>query len=159
MNDEVRALVMQNADAATIRRHCTSTGMKQLRQDGADRVLAGETTVALTANAVSHGDRRQATAKGLHGDTIAGFPVQTLTPRSARRTIPFVGRPIELATLRDELAAANVGLWRAVVVGARNGAYLLAFNSLGGHALAGGPGPPARGGGPPPPACWCMPAS
>ncbi len=45
IDDEVRALVMQNADAATIRRHCTSTGMKLLRQDGADRVLAGETTI------------------------------------------------------------------------------------------------------------------
>ena len=40
MDDEIRALVMQNADAATIRRACTSKGMKLLRQDGAERVLA-----------------------------------------------------------------------------------------------------------------------
>ncbi len=45
MDDEIRALVMQRADAASIRRHCTSKGMKLLRQDGADRVLAGETTI------------------------------------------------------------------------------------------------------------------
>jgi general secretion pathway protein E len=45
MNDEIRTLVMRNSDAATIRRHCTSNGMKLLRHDGADRVLAGETTV------------------------------------------------------------------------------------------------------------------
>ena len=45
MEDEVRSLVMQKADAATIRRACTSKGMKLLRQDGADRVMAGETTV------------------------------------------------------------------------------------------------------------------
>jgi len=45
MDDEIRALVMQNSDAATLRRHCTSMGMKLLRQDGADRILAGETTI------------------------------------------------------------------------------------------------------------------
>ena len=70
-------------------------------------VLAGETTVALTTNAVSYGDQRQATAKGFDGDTIAGFPVQTLTPRSARRTIPFVGRSSELAILRESLHRAT----------------------------------------------------
>jgi general secretion pathway protein E len=46
MEDDIRALVMQNADAATIRRSCQAQGMKLLRQDGAERVLAGETTVA-----------------------------------------------------------------------------------------------------------------
>lgn len=45
MDDDIRALVMRKADAAMIRRHCTSKGMKLLRQDGGDRVLAGETTI------------------------------------------------------------------------------------------------------------------
>ena len=45
MDDEIRALVMQNADAATLRRKCTASGMKLLRQDGAERVLRGETTI------------------------------------------------------------------------------------------------------------------
>ncbi len=45
MDDDIRALVMRKADAAMIRRHCTAGGMKLLRQDGADRVLAGETTI------------------------------------------------------------------------------------------------------------------
>jgi general secretion pathway protein E len=45
MDDEIRALVMQNSDAATLRRHCTSHGMKLLRQDGTERVLAGETSI------------------------------------------------------------------------------------------------------------------
>jgi general secretion pathway protein E len=45
MDDDVRTLVMQNADAATIRRTCTGKSMKLLRQDGAERVLAGETTI------------------------------------------------------------------------------------------------------------------
>jgi general secretion pathway protein E len=45
MDDDIRALVMQNSDAATLRRHCTSGGMKLLRQDGGDRVLGGETSI------------------------------------------------------------------------------------------------------------------
>jgi len=45
MDDDIRALVMKSADAATIGRSCTSKGMKLLRQDGTDRVLAGETTI------------------------------------------------------------------------------------------------------------------
>ena len=45
MDDEVRSLVMQKADAATIRRACTAQGMTLLRQNGAERILKGETTV------------------------------------------------------------------------------------------------------------------
>ncbi len=45
MDDEVRSLVMQKADAATIRRACTSRGMSLLRQNGAQRILQGETTI------------------------------------------------------------------------------------------------------------------
>jgi general secretion pathway protein E len=45
MDDEIRSLVMQNADAATLRRKCTSQGMTLLRQDGAARVLRGETSI------------------------------------------------------------------------------------------------------------------
>jgi general secretion pathway protein E len=45
MDDEVRSLVMQKADAATIRRACTARGMTLLRQNGADRILRGETTI------------------------------------------------------------------------------------------------------------------
>src|SRR5277367_100461 len=45
MDDEIRSLVMQNADAATLRRKCTSVGMTLLRQDGAARVLRGETSI------------------------------------------------------------------------------------------------------------------
>src|SRR5215469_6017978 len=45
VDDEIRALVMANSDGATLRRHCTSLGMKVLRQDGAERILAGETTI------------------------------------------------------------------------------------------------------------------
>jgi class 3 adenylate cyclase/tetratricopeptide (TPR) repeat protein len=74
---------------------------------GPGEVLAGQTTVALTANKVSYGDRRQAAAKGFEDGELAGFPVEGLTPRSARRTIPFVGRTSELAILRESLHRAT----------------------------------------------------
>jgi general secretion pathway protein E len=45
MDDEIRALVMQKADAAMLRRKCTDQGMTLLRQDGAARVLRGETSI------------------------------------------------------------------------------------------------------------------
>ena len=45
IEDDIRTLVMQNSDAATIRRACQAKGMRLLRQDGAERVLAGETTI------------------------------------------------------------------------------------------------------------------
>jgi class 3 adenylate cyclase/tetratricopeptide (TPR) repeat protein len=69
-------------------------------------VLAGETTRALTAASVSYGPRRDVPAKGFDGD-LAAQPVATVTPRSARRTIPFVGRVSELAILRESLARAT----------------------------------------------------
>jgi general secretion pathway protein E len=45
VDDEIRNLIMKNSDAATIRREATGKGMDTLRQDGADKVLAGMTTV------------------------------------------------------------------------------------------------------------------
>jgi general secretion pathway protein E len=45
VDDDVRASVMQKADAATIRRACTAKGMKLLREDGAQRILAGLTSI------------------------------------------------------------------------------------------------------------------
>jgi general secretion pathway protein E len=45
MDDGVRKLVMEKADGAMIRRACTGGGMKLLRHDGAERVLAGQTTI------------------------------------------------------------------------------------------------------------------
>ncbi|MBV8772501.1 MAG: type II secretion system ATPase GspE [Deltaproteobacteria bacterium] len=45
VDDDVRDLVMKKADASSIRRASTAKGMKVLRQDGADRVMAGQTTI------------------------------------------------------------------------------------------------------------------
>jgi general secretion pathway protein E len=45
VDDDVRTLIMKNADAAAIRRAATAAGMVTLREDGAAKVLAGETTI------------------------------------------------------------------------------------------------------------------
>ena len=65
-------------------------------------VLAGRTTHALTRSAVSFGEGRDVIAKGFDGG-LTGFPVEGLSVRSARRTIPFVGRSNELTILRESL--------------------------------------------------------
>ncbi len=70
------------------------------------QVVAGQTTHALTRTAVSYGRRRRLRARGYDG-TLDGFPVESLTPHSARRTIPFVGRASEQAVLGQSLGMAN----------------------------------------------------
>jgi class 3 adenylate cyclase/tetratricopeptide (TPR) repeat protein len=66
-------------------------------------VLAGETTRQLTIRSVSFGDERLVVAKGF-AQELRAFPVEGLSTRSARRTIPLVGRMVELSILRDSLA-------------------------------------------------------
>jgi general secretion pathway protein E len=44
IDDDVRNLVMRSADAATIRRAAQAKGMNSLREDGAEKMLAGTTT-------------------------------------------------------------------------------------------------------------------
>ena len=70
------------------------------------QILAGQTTRALTTEAVSYGHRRMVRAKGFDVE-LASYPVETLTARSARRTIAFVGRASEQAILRQSLALAT----------------------------------------------------
>jgi general secretion pathway protein E len=45
IDDEVRNLTMKAADSASIRRVAAAKGMNSLREDGAEKVLAGQTTV------------------------------------------------------------------------------------------------------------------
>ena len=70
-------------------------------------VVVGQTTFALTETAVSYGTPRRFEAKGFDGELDA-FPVEGLTTRSTRRTIPFVGRSSELTILRESLNRAAV---------------------------------------------------
>jgi class 3 adenylate cyclase/tetratricopeptide (TPR) repeat protein len=66
-------------------------------------VLVGATTHALTKSALSFGPRREVQAKGF-ANALPAYPVEALTTRSARRTIPFVGRGNELDILRGTVA-------------------------------------------------------
>jgi general secretion pathway protein E len=45
VDDDIRQLIMKNTDAATIKAAATQRGMRTLRQDGADNVLQGITSV------------------------------------------------------------------------------------------------------------------
>ncbi len=70
-------------------------------------VLLGETAHALTNRSLTVGPPRAVEARGF-GGTLAAYPVERLTVRSTRRTIPLVGRTAELALLRDSLARVAV---------------------------------------------------
>jgi general secretion pathway protein E len=46
INDEIRQLAIKNADAGSIKRSAINSGMRTLREDGAQKVLAGMTSAA-----------------------------------------------------------------------------------------------------------------
>jgi len=70
------------------------------------QLLAGHTTHALTTTTVSYGRHHRVRAKGFNS-ALDAFPVEGLTTRSARRTIPFVGRTAEQAILDQSLGLAT----------------------------------------------------
>jgi class 3 adenylate cyclase/tetratricopeptide (TPR) repeat protein len=70
------------------------------------QVLAGDTTHTLTSGTVSYGRRRTVRARGVAAP-LPAYPVEGLTTRSARRTIPFVGRASEQAILGQSLGLAS----------------------------------------------------
>ena len=70
------------------------------------QVLVGMTTYLLTSANVAYTRRRRVRAKGFDS-SLDAFGVEDLTPRSARRTIPFVGRASEQAILGQSLGAAS----------------------------------------------------
>jgi class 3 adenylate cyclase/tetratricopeptide (TPR) repeat protein len=70
------------------------------------QILVGQTTHALTATKVSYGRRRHIRAKGFES-SLEAYPVEGLSMRSARRTIPFVGRASEQAILDQSLGLAT----------------------------------------------------
>src|ERR1700719_1927171 len=70
------------------------------------QVLAGETTHALTVGTVGFGRRRKVKAKGFD-EPLDAYPVQSLMTRSARRTIPFVGRASEQAIIGQSMGLAS----------------------------------------------------
>jgi general secretion pathway protein E len=45
IDDEVRNLIMRSADSSEIRRAAAAKGMTTLREDGADKIMRGNTTI------------------------------------------------------------------------------------------------------------------
>ena len=72
----------------------------------AGQILVGMTTYLLTSANVAYARRRRVRAKGFDS-SLDAFGVEELTPRSARRTIPFVGRASEQAILGQSLGSAS----------------------------------------------------
>jgi class 3 adenylate cyclase/tetratricopeptide (TPR) repeat protein len=82
----------------------TAARLEAAAQPG--QILAGRTAYALTTAKVSYGRKRRVKAKGF--DTaLEAYPVEGLTNRSARRTIPFVGRDSEQSILGQSLGLAS----------------------------------------------------
>ena len=46
IDEKIRQLTIKNSDAQTVKNHAMSVGMRTLREDGAQKVLAGMTTTA-----------------------------------------------------------------------------------------------------------------
>src|SRR5207237_3653859 len=70
------------------------------------QVLAGPTAHALAVDKVLFGRRRRVRAKGFES-ALDAYPVEGLTTRTARRTIPFVDRVSEQAILGQSLGLAS----------------------------------------------------
>ncbi len=70
------------------------------------QVLVGPTTYLLTNASVAYSRRRRVRAKGFE-EALEAYTVVELSPRSARRTIPFVGRSADLAILGQSLGLAS----------------------------------------------------
>ena len=49
VDDDIRRLILQNTDAATVKNMARKKGLRTLREDGADKVLAGVTTASEVA--------------------------------------------------------------------------------------------------------------
>ena len=82
----------------------TAARLQTAAQPG--QLLAGPTAYALTVDKVLFGRKRHVRAKGFDV-TVDAFPVESITTRSARRTIPFVGRMNEQAMLGESLGLAS----------------------------------------------------
>mgnify|MGYP000533350580 CR=1 FL=1 len=53
INDEIRTLIIQKADAATIKRAAVKSGMRTLRGDALDKIFEGITSVEEIIRAVN----------------------------------------------------------------------------------------------------------
>ncbi|HSS61350.1 MAG TPA: adenylate/guanylate cyclase domain-containing protein [Candidatus Limnocylindrales bacterium] len=82
----------------------TAARLQAAAQPG--QLLSGPIAHTLTADKVVFGRKRRIRAKGFDS-SLEAYPVEGLTTRSTRRTIPFVGRINEQAILGESLGLAS----------------------------------------------------
>lgn len=145
-----------------VNRHAVREALRRLQQLGLVRVAQGGATRVLDWRA--HAGLDLAMSLGGAGDVL---PVETLvrdvvemraclgadaarlcarrgTDEAKAAVVAAVAAYAAVAPDLDRMGEANIALWRAVLTGSGNIAYLLAFNSLVGGALAVGRVPTGR---------------
>jgi DNA-binding FadR family transcriptional regulator len=150
------------AAAFAVNRHAVREALRRLQQLGLVRVAQGGATRVLDWRVHAGLDLALSLVRAkdvLPVDTLVrdmlemracvGTDAARLcAERADRATRETVVRAVEeyaaLAPDLPQMAEANVALWRHVVTGSGNTAYLLAFNSLVAGALAVGEVPPQR---------------
>jgi GntR family transcriptional repressor for pyruvate dehydrogenase complex len=135
-------------------RRLQQLGLVKVAQGGATRVLdwrrhAGlDLAMALTAaeDVLPLGTlvRDVVEMRACLGADAARLCAQRATGDARDEVLAAVERYASAGPDLDRLGEANVALWRAIIVGSGNVAYLLAFNSLVGGALAVGRVPAGR---------------
>lgn len=150
------------AGVFAVNRHAVREALRRLQQLGLVRVAQGGATRVLDWRA--HAGLDLAMSLGGAGDVL---PVETLvrdvvemraclgadaarlcalrgTDEAKAAVVAAVAAYAAVAPDLDRMGEANIALWRAVLTGSGNIAYLLAFNSLVGGALAVGRVPTGR---------------
>jgi DNA-binding FadR family transcriptional regulator len=135
-------------------RRLQQLGLVRVAQGGATRVLdwrrhAGlDLAMALTADAdvlpFATLVRDMLEMRACLGADAARLCAERGTPEARAAVLAAVERYAGAGPDLDRLGEANVALWREIIVGGGNVAYLLAFNSLVGGALAVGRVPAGR---------------
>jgi GntR family transcriptional regulator, transcriptional repressor for pyruvate dehydrogenase complex len=124
-------------------RRLQQLGLVKVSQGGATRVLDWRVHAGLDL-AMSSGDilpvgtlvRDMMEMRACLGADAARLCALRGTPAAKEHVVARVGDLAAAAPDLDRMGEANVALWRAVVAGSGNTAYLLAFNSLVSGALA-----------------------
>ncbi|WP_327008891.1 GntR family transcriptional regulator [Dactylosporangium sp. NBC_01737] len=147
------ALPSERELAATfeVNRHAVREALRRLQQLGLVKVSQGGATRVLDWRlhagldlAMSSGDilpvstlvRDMMEMRACLGADSARLCALRGTPAAKQRVAASVDALAAAAPDLDRMGEANVALWRAVVAGSGNTAYLLAFNSLVSGALA-----------------------
>ncbi|MGI5236879.1 FadR/GntR family transcriptional regulator [Dactylosporangium sp. CA-139066] len=135
-------------------RRLQQLGLVRVAQGGATRVLdwrrhAGlDLAMALTADAdvlpLATLVRDMLEMRACLGADAARRCAERATPEARAAVLAAVEHYAAAGPDLDRLGEANLALWREIILGAGNVAYLLAFNSLVGGALAVGRVPAGR---------------